>query len=459
MACQSHSLRLRHQEARPLELRVSWLWVGACMCALLYGSLLPLDLDLSRLTSSTALGISNITWHATTTEDVVTNVLVYLPLGVLVFLAGTRGADRRGGRILLAAALAGILSLTAETLQTCMTIRAASWADVVLNVGGAGLGALLAGPAMAILLQARSHLRHRLGNHPFTTITGGLALGLMLASLAPFDFVTSTGGLHEAFRRASWSLSGAAAGGEPAPGVLLDMTVGAAWFALLGYVAALAQRESGWRPSRAFLVAAARGTILVVLIEALQLFTHSHVFEVSDLLLRTVGVHLGAVAAIYVVDVPTVSRWQLRPRIALPSRLLAAVAAAEVLVLLTPTLASAAPISPADPVVTATVWPFELLWRSSMATAAYQVAATLARYGILALVLSRIMQRLRWPCTWPLTALLAGGIALLATVAGPVLIHAGAPDLTDPLLALLAVALAARVQMLLQRAPQVAKVP
>ena len=75
--------------------------------------------------------------------DVVQNVLAYMPLGLFTVAALRR---RSGGGTALGLALlaGGLLSLTMESLQQWLPSRDASLADLVLNLLGTQLGAMLA---------------------------------------------------------------------------------------------------------------------------------------------------------------------------------------------------------------------------------------------------------------------------------------------------------------------------
>jgi VanZ family protein len=83
--------------------------------------------------------------------DLAANVAGYLPLGFLLALSFVRGAGHRfaptgrAAAIALATLLAALLSLALEALQSYLPVRVASNLDFALNVGGALLGAMLAG--------------------------------------------------------------------------------------------------------------------------------------------------------------------------------------------------------------------------------------------------------------------------------------------------------------------------
>lgn len=78
-----------------------------------------------------------------TSFDVSINILGYMPFGFLLALSGLRTEHSRHP-LGLAALLAGVLSLAMESLQNYLPTRVPSNVDLVLNVVGAVLGALLA---------------------------------------------------------------------------------------------------------------------------------------------------------------------------------------------------------------------------------------------------------------------------------------------------------------------------
>ncbi len=75
--------------------------------------------------------------------DVAVNVLGYMPLGFLLVLSALRSA-RAWHAVILATLMAGVLSLTMESLQSYLPARVASNVDLGLNVLGAWLGAWMA---------------------------------------------------------------------------------------------------------------------------------------------------------------------------------------------------------------------------------------------------------------------------------------------------------------------------
>ncbi len=112
--------------------------------------------------------------------DVVTNVLGYLPLGALAVAAlypRVRGAPA----VVAAAAFGAFVSGTMEALQTYLPTRVASNLDLGANALGALVGALVAAPTVAALVE-RGVLR-RVRDRWFD---GDAATPLLLSALWPF---------------------------------------------------------------------------------------------------------------------------------------------------------------------------------------------------------------------------------------------------------------------------------
>ncbi len=95
-----------------------------------------------RSTGTGMFAYLSMAWPAYHTPgDVELNVLGYLPLGVLLGLA----LERQGRRVAvgLATLLPGALSVLLEGLQTYLPARVPSKLDVLANLAGAGIGAVL----------------------------------------------------------------------------------------------------------------------------------------------------------------------------------------------------------------------------------------------------------------------------------------------------------------------------
>ena len=162
----------RHSYAAASRRIQAWM-LAAWVLLVLSASLYPFAFEPGRLSAAAAAGFPALReWHAPSQRDLVVNLLVYVPVGLLLplVLDPRRGAAART----LAALLAGAgLSLLVEVLQHAIRARVPSLADWVLNVASTAIGATLA--LLFALLPVRplaTRLR-RLNVSP--------ALGLLLA--------------------------------------------------------------------------------------------------------------------------------------------------------------------------------------------------------------------------------------------------------------------------------------
>ena len=117
----------------------------ACLYAALivYASLYPFTGW--RMPGVTPLAFLSLPWPRWWTGfDLVSNLLGYMPLGALIFIALARSGWRRTRALPLALALGVGLSLWLEVLQNFLPQRVASNVDLALNGFGIGAGALLA---------------------------------------------------------------------------------------------------------------------------------------------------------------------------------------------------------------------------------------------------------------------------------------------------------------------------
>ena len=81
--------------------------------------------------------------HYWTAFDVVSNVLGYAPMGFLLTLSALRLRHGRGA-VWKSTLACAVLSLCMESLQSFLPVRVASNLDLMLNLGGAALGAVTA---------------------------------------------------------------------------------------------------------------------------------------------------------------------------------------------------------------------------------------------------------------------------------------------------------------------------
>ncbi len=493
----------RHDD-RPLSIG----WVIVAACAILYGSLIPFTIDLSAFTPANGFGLAAIGLHRSTTEDLLVNFLIYLPLGAAgvsvwgrfstlgrakfrsalgpptvprrakrIFALPTRPfallgfgtrpfASLRGGVV-----LGFCVSLTAEAIQTGIASRVASWWDVLMNTIGAGVGALAAPWMIWAGRKVISWARRRFWTEPILATATALSLGLLMYGLAPFDFVRDTAGLHAGFLRANWGLWPRWATGT-LPG-LVDTAAHCGWFVLIGYCLAVGRRRTGWTRATGLISSIKHCTVLAVVVQLAQMFTMSHVFELFDLWAHALGGVVGAAAGAgawggalssprelrppplegaghplpVAPDTGTqpasgkraVGRWSSAPLTGVAA--LAAVLGMDVILDSTNSFRFFS-VAPAWGQVN--LVPFESLWRQPTLTAVGELAAMVMAYAIIALAPVAVLRRWCGARCWLPAAVLTMLLVCLIE-ASQTAVHTRAADVTNPIVALMAAAMAARV--------------
>lgn len=136
------------------------------------------------------------------TEDLVLNVLGYLPLGFVLAPALPRRLGYMG-TILLATLLAGLLSLTIETLQNFLPTRISSNVDLGCNIAGAFIGALLGSLLGRRLFDQHGWLNRWRDQRIIPGRTGDFGLILLalwlLTQLMPESMVFGSGDVRKLF--------------------------------------------------------------------------------------------------------------------------------------------------------------------------------------------------------------------------------------------------------------------
>ncbi len=415
--------------------KLSFLWPAAAAGGVFYASVLPLRFDLAAYQASNGFGLANIAFCAPTLEDIAVNIAVYAAIGFVtawyLFHRTTRCSARAALTILPAVGL----SLLVEMLQTGIVGRVASWWDVILNIAGAAIGA-----GAALILCRRfddwlARFKRTSHDHPFRTATTILATSLLLFHLMPFDFVVSTTALHGAFRRAQLGLTHVhVVDATTSPVAPLAQDLGAAaWFGLFAMLVALNRRTRGIRPMIALFAAVRLGVVLAAVIELLQLFTASHVFETADFIQRAAAVMFGAWCGVFVIDHYRLTRRVRETPQGVSLGILVIVLLIQMLVLWgdvdLPHLAQQG-----HSAMQTLILPFESLWRAPLHSAFASVVPVFVTYGLLAATIALILSRAHRAAAWPVACLAASILALIVALAESIPTTA-ALDITEPLLA------------------------
>lgn len=431
---------------RDRALRVSLVWPFLAIAVILYGSLLPFRFNGPAARFHSLASFLPSAWRGTTTEDFLTNILVYVPLGLAVVLCGNR---RRCGwaflRLNAAMVIGAIVSVLAESLQNVLSARVSSLTDVALNLVGTGLGAILGIGAASAASLALPKWRAAWRREPFAVMGWALTLGLLLYGLAPFDFVTDSAALHDSFRRARWDITRLrpVGLGEPPLAAVVAQCVAAAWYAALGYVTARSREPRGYTPGLAWAAGVKHGLTLACLVELMQLFTRSHQFDLASAVIRGLGVVFGAWYAVSTADRQLNCRDGVRVRVTIDPPLLLPLVAAQIMALLAssfhPALFS---IQQADPVSVLRL-PFDALWHRPMAAAAAEIGSDIVTYAALSASVAMLLARARMRRVWIGTV-----VTVVSTALGVEVLQLCTPsrhaDPTGPVMAMFSVFLVSR---------------
>lgn len=426
-----------------------WGRLAGVTLAIVYGSLIPFDFDPSASSFSDVVRVGSFHFAYGGLSDLITNVLLYLPLGWLAvrFFAGRHAGLLRAS--LLSLTLGAGLSLSLEVLQTLSLSRVASWSDVLLNTSGTVLGVVLGVTWAAAWGPLKKLAAGRRVRNPYAALASVLAVSIWLFNLAPFDFLVTTESLQQSFLHANWQATPAHFAGlaDPTFAAFVGKMTAAGWFAVLAYLWAFACLWSSNTPNVALTKAVAHTMALVFLVECMQLFTVSHVFELSDIFLRSLGAIFGAWTAVFIVD-HTGDLWKRRPSLVLPTMMLIALVVLQALAVLFESYRPLGFDGWTFDALRIEWMPFFYMWRGPARDAVMATLSNLVCYGVLAVTLSLLAQRLRL-ATWAVGPF----VFLLATTAE--LIHTGVAlqtaDVTNPLLALLFAILAIRGLAWVQR--------
>lgn len=273
---------------------LAWCTLAVCGCVT-SGTLLPFRFDTPAAGASDLFGLARVGWPASTVDDLVTNVAIYIPIGLMLSLLLGRHMRSNARRILFVTAAGLSMSLGLEWLQTMMSSRYASWMDVCMN----GLGTLL-GATGAVLVGSLGSIQDRLERYarlrPWSAATAALTIGLMAYHLVPFDFVGSSLAMRRSLAQTNlWPIAGTAATDLSSVDEWVRMLGYASPFGLLAFVGVLGRCERGMSGAvsrRALLT----GVALVPLaLEVVQIFVASHAFDAMDWLSGAMGGAIGAI--------------------------------------------------------------------------------------------------------------------------------------------------------------------
>jgi glycopeptide antibiotics resistance protein len=222
-----------------------------------------------------------------------------VPIGAFLRLLFRRRGSSRVSEWIGALAVAAGLSYFTEVAQTVLPARVPSWTDTFSNFGGAVMGIILAPPLQRLARNLHAALFYMLRHRPFAAAAAITMIGLWIHALAPFDIHPTPTHVQRSIQSfqqdyatlridtQSWQTIPAGVGFRPYTGLeapaMFNKLVAAGSFGLLAVLLTFSAREAGRGPLGSAWYACSRATLLALVIEAIQLFTISHVADPRDL--------------------------------------------------------------------------------------------------------------------------------------------------------------------------------
>ena len=213
--------------------------------------------------------------------DVVQNILLYLPFGVLGFLAAPRARGAR--RVLVVTLLGAALSIIVEALQLLTADRVASVVDVLTNTTGAFAGALAAHQFSRVATAGLGRLKAEGLAVPELRPLAVACAVAAIAAWQPFDVTLDVGTVVSKVRAVEagvWQLS------TPRDEGLSILVWSFFAMTLASYLSVLGER-------RAAAKTALVGSAVALFMEASQILIGSRMPGLWDALVASAGVMLG----------------------------------------------------------------------------------------------------------------------------------------------------------------------
>jgi VanZ family protein len=277
-----------------MPLRIVMLGLAlACAFVAIYGSFVPLDVRAVPIGEATRqfVDMPFVPLSRASGSDLVTNVLLFVPIGFFG-LGAAAGLSRQSAIVLLVPVVFATttLSVAIEFGQIFVHGRTPSWNDVVSQIAGSSIGVALwvAVGARAIdWVVAVSGGKRSDAHDRLLPLLGAFTCLWAIVGLMPFDFTVRLEELAQKARAGGIVLrpfSDATSLRNSGAMLLLAIPVGA-------FFVGVARSVGASRPFAAGLVA---GVASAVAIEAAQLFSFSRPSDVTDVIVATAGMSVGA---------------------------------------------------------------------------------------------------------------------------------------------------------------------
>lgn len=404
--------------------------------AVIYGSWLPFEFDTAALRADSVAVLARMTWADTSLEDVLTNILVYVPAGLFLSLRLLLSGWNGWVRLAVVGILVALTILIAEGGQTIIHARHASFTDMLCNGLGTMVGLALAPAIWQRLTHLVDDLKLALARRPARALFWIVGLLVVFAKLAPFDLTIRPSDLSRSLADARWSPFDPSAAPVARQLEHLTETAGSFFaFALLGIFGSLSCREAGQSRASSAVNTLARLIFLAAAVELMQLVIVSHACDAADALTYVYGAALGAVLGATLLH----ERWRgASSGSKNPAGRLLLMAALTVQVVMI--IGYAWPrdgewVAPSEDSIH---WiPFHAQFQASFARSVGGVVSSLMWYSTLAVMAAMVVARRSWHYRFVMASFITIGVVTLmeAVQAFSATRHA---DVTEPLLALLA---------------------
>jgi len=419
--------------------RLHYYWPMLIAATILYGSLIPFHFDLSVYQKINIEGLRLITWSSFDFNDLITNIAVYIPLGFSMMGYINYRKHSIFSRMMVVMIAIASLSLFIEILQTVIPERIASWYDVVFNVLGVGVGVLLFTIFETYSVSIFTTFRTQWIKQPYRVAAFLMICGLFCFELMPFDFIMSTQSLHDAFLRAQWLhvATPSNLSSHTFPFSLMHQIKGIAWFSLLGFLLAMSKKYSHRSNRSAMGYTIQQGVLFICLIECLQLFTQSHVFELEAIIARSLAIFSGAWCGVFFVGQTTENREQFKWNQTAVFYIFTIAAILQVFSLVASSiefrLLNSLNLSGGN-----FHWlPFEVLWHQPFLQTTAQIISVIITFATLTITLNILFDSIGYRIPLIFVCFVVSMIAILIEFV-QLLTGAGTPDITTPVLAFFA---------------------
>ncbi len=190
---------LRHPAGKFLLRHYVELLLGCAVLFVLQTGLVPFDFFQIRPGAPQQEFFGTATSRYTF-PDILSNIFMYMPIGIFLYWSLYRAMRRRGRAALLTLAASAALSIGIEWLQMYSPSRVSSLIDLFSNILGAGLGILLSSLAQFIVPRLVGAALCEFHERPHVALLKTFCGLLVFAAAVPFSFSFDAGLLKQSVK-------------------------------------------------------------------------------------------------------------------------------------------------------------------------------------------------------------------------------------------------------------------